>query len=107
VHAEAKDSRRKWMWGLLALILISQFLRDSGNAGSVRSLHIVFCNAGLGGHEPLYVSELLGTRRGAPYRYPAAGHEHGISQPRESGTYIRRVEFVFLGLSPDDRLPTF
>ena len=25
MHAEAKDSRRKWMWGLLALILISQF----------------------------------------------------------------------------------
>ena len=25
MHAEAKDSRRKWKWGLLALILISQF----------------------------------------------------------------------------------
>src|SRR5260370_5817007 len=67
-------------------------LRRSGTAGSFRPLRTGLCTDCLRGCEPLYASELLETDRGAPCRYPPAGHEHGFRQPRESRSSIRCAE---------------
>src|SRR5216684_2348534 len=64
----------------------------SGTAGSFRPLRTGLCTDCLRGCEPLYVSELLETGRGAPCRYPPASHEHGFRQPRESRSSIRSAE---------------
>src|SRR5207249_6335094 len=78
-----------------------QTLLRSGTARSVRPLLAGLCSDRLGGRKPLHTSTLLGTGRGAPCRFPPAGHERGPSHPRESESRLR-TEPGFGGPKPKD-----